>query len=382
MPNPPPATLRALHAAFRRGAWRPSEVVEFWLARPAAARGHPVWISVGGTRQASRARAWCSTSCSRPIRNARSRCRSSACCSRSRTTSTSPACRPPPPARPSPTRRARTRRVVRRARSRRRDRRRQDQPRPVRHRPRRHALAVRRGAQRVRCRATSPAARARARRSRWRRGLVHFALGTDTAGSGRVPAGLNNIVGLKPTRGLLSHARRGAGVPVARLRLDLRAARSPIAARVLAAAMGHDPRGPLRRAPALGPAAAREPFTLRACRARRSASSSATRRRPARLRRAPSSSCARWAARRARSTSRRWRAVARMLYDGPRVAERHAAHPRVLRRTQPEALDPTVRGIIAGGRGYSATDAFVARRRGWPTLRATLARDVGRRSTC
>lgn len=37
------------------------------------------------------------------------------------------------------------------------------------------------------------------------RGLVPFALGTDTAGSGRVPAGLNNIVGLKPTRGALSN---------------------------------------------------------------------------------------------------------------------------------------------------------------------------------
>src|SRR3984893_14898231 len=35
-------------------------------------------------------------------------------------------------------------------------------------------------------------------------GLVSFALGTDTAGSGRVPAAFNNIVGLKPTRGLLS----------------------------------------------------------------------------------------------------------------------------------------------------------------------------------
>ncbi len=35
-------------------------------------------------------------------------------------------------------------------------------------------------------------------------GLVTFALGTDTAGSGRVPAGFNNVVGLKPTRGLLS----------------------------------------------------------------------------------------------------------------------------------------------------------------------------------
>jgi allophanate hydrolase len=35
-------------------------------------------------------------------------------------------------------------------------------------------------------------------------GLVDFALGTDTAGSGRVPAALNGIVGIKPTRGLVS----------------------------------------------------------------------------------------------------------------------------------------------------------------------------------
>jgi len=35
-------------------------------------------------------------------------------------------------------------------------------------------------------------------------GLVSFALGTDTAGSGRIPASFNNLVGLKPTRGLLS----------------------------------------------------------------------------------------------------------------------------------------------------------------------------------
>ena len=35
-------------------------------------------------------------------------------------------------------------------------------------------------------------------------GLVSFSLGTDTAGSGRVPAGFNNIVGLKPSKGLLS----------------------------------------------------------------------------------------------------------------------------------------------------------------------------------
>lgn len=37
-------------------------------------------------------------------------------------------------------------------------------------------------------------------------GLASFALGTDTAGSGRVPASLNNLVGLKATKGLISTA--------------------------------------------------------------------------------------------------------------------------------------------------------------------------------
>ena len=37
-------------------------------------------------------------------------------------------------------------------------------------------------------------------------GVASFALGTDTAGSGRVPAALNNLVGLKASKGLISTA--------------------------------------------------------------------------------------------------------------------------------------------------------------------------------
>lgn len=48
------------------------------------------------------------------------------------------------------------------------------------------------------------------------RGIVPFALGTDTAGSGRVPAQFNNLIGVKPSRGLIS----GTGVVPACRTLD------------------------------------------------------------------------------------------------------------------------------------------------------------------
>ena len=54
-------------------------------------------------------------------------------------------------------------------------------------------------------------------------GLVPLALGTDTAGSGRVPAALSNIVGLKPSLGLVSTAGLVPACRTARLRIGIRA---------------------------------------------------------------------------------------------------------------------------------------------------------------
>ncbi len=89
-------------------------------------------------------------------------------------------------------------------------------------------------------------------------GQVDFALGTDTAGSGRVPAGLNNIVGLKPSRGLIS--ARGV-VPAAQAVdcVSILATTVARAAQVLAAAMGPDAADPYSRSLSL----ARTPFGAR-----------------------------------------------------------------------------------------------------------------------
>ncbi|HKK07030.1 MAG TPA: allophanate hydrolase [Gammaproteobacteria bacterium] len=84
--------------------------------------------------------------------------------------------------------------------------------------------------------------------------LASFALGTDTAGSGRVPAAFNNLVGLKPTRGLLSN--RGV-VPACRSLdcVSIFAQSSEDARAVLGVAAAFDPDEPFSRAaesPCLG----------------------------------------------------------------------------------------------------------------------------------
>ena len=84
------------------------------------------------------------------------------------------------------------------------------------------------------------------------RGIVGFALGTDTAGSGRVPAALNNIVGLKPTLGALS--ARGV-VPACRTldTISIFALTVADAFAAFRAAAIYDPADPYARPIALAP---------------------------------------------------------------------------------------------------------------------------------
>jgi allophanate hydrolase len=87
------------------------------------------------------------------------------------------------------------------------------------------------------------------------KGLVAFALGTDTAGSGRVPAAFNDIVGMKPTRGLLSTA----GVVPACRSLDcvsIFAGSAAGAERVWRVAQGYDAADPFSRTAQPGDGAA------------------------------------------------------------------------------------------------------------------------------
>ncbi len=185
-------------------------------------------------------------------------------------------------------------------------------------------------------------------------GLVSFALGTDTAGSGRVPAGFTNIVGLKPTRGLIS----AAGVVPACRTLDcvsIFALTADDALAVLRVAAAPDPADPYSRSAAFGapehPPAfrfalprpfQREFFGDAAARSEyetgieRLVAMGGT---PAEIDYAP------------------FLAAAKLLYEGPWLAERlHATHD--LLRRDPDALHPVTRKIIAGGDRYSGLDAF------------------------
>jgi allophanate hydrolase len=192
------------------------------------------------------------------------------------------------------------------------------------------------------------------------RGLVSFALGTDTAGSGRVPAGFTGIVGVKPTHGIVS----AAGVVPACRSLDcvsIFARTIDDAEAVLDVAAAPDPRDAYSRArPLPKPAdfaqvantfAFAVPFPEQRLFFGDEAARASFERTLDRLRAlggtpvdVDMSPCFRTAA---------------LLYDGPFVAERTAAVGDFV-DANPDAVLDVTRTIIQSGRRYTAVDAFAA----------------------
>lgn len=189
------------------------------------------------------------------------------------------------------------------------------------------------------------------------KGWVSFSLGTDTAGSGRVPAAFNNLIGVKPSCGLLS----ATGVVPACRSLDsvsIFTLTAGDAQAVLNVAAAFDPADPFSRPAApfgvdfsagpfrfgvpradqlefFGNADAAELFSKALARLTTLGGV------PVEIDFAP------------------FLEVARLLYEGPWVAERYLAI-RDFIEAQPAAVIEPVRSIILGGRDKSAAEAFAA----------------------
>jgi allophanate hydrolase len=185
-------------------------------------------------------------------------------------------------------------------------------------------------------------------------GQVDFSLGTDTAGSGRVPAGLNNIVGLKPSRGLLS----ARGVLPAAQSVDCVSifARSvEVAWRVLMAGAQYDAQDPYSRRLTLSQVRLGASFRFGV---------------PKQLE---------WFGDQHAETEfgiaidrlvalggirveidyTPLAKIAELLYGSALVAERYQAIREFFDQHEQSVLEP-VRSIIAAGKGYSAADVFDA----------------------
>jgi allophanate hydrolase len=188
-------------------------------------------------------------------------------------------------------------------------------------------------------------------------GLVSFALGTDTAGSGRVPAAFNNIVGLKPTRGLLS--TRGV-VPACRSLdcVSIFASTARDASIVLNAAARFDLDDPLARKPDAGQSQ-RLGATLRFAVPPSKDLEFFGDSEAGFLFEQAIASLERIGGSRTEVAFAPFRNAGRLLYEGPWVAERlHAT--RALLEKDPDSFLPVTRSIIEKGRDYSALDAFRA----------------------
>ncbi|KAA6456666.1 allophanate hydrolase [Acidobacteria bacterium AB60] len=190
--------------------------------------------------------------------------------------------------------------------------------------------------------------------------LVSFSLGTDTAGSGRVPAAFNQLVGLKPTRGYIS--TRGV-LPACRTLdcVSIFAETCADASGVFAVARGRDSADPYSRVPLAGQNATpwtstpgfrfgvplpeqREFFGDEAAGALYEAAIRCL----CEIGGTPVS-----------FDYTPFQEAASLLYKGPWVAERLAAINQFL-ADNPDSVDPTVGAIIRGAAKYNAVEAFEA----------------------
>jgi allophanate hydrolase len=183
------------------------------------------------------------------------------------------------------------------------------------------------------------------------RGDVPFALGSDTAGSGRVPAAFNNIVGLKPTpgrvstRGLVPACRSIDCVSV----LALTVADAALVLSVMEGADNSDPFSDFALGPARYDSALRIGVPSQAIFHGDAGYGPAFEKAVAQVQRLDHRVVA--------LDFAPLHAVAEQLYGGAWVAERHAVIERLL-EGNPEAIEPTVRAVIGAARTMTATDAF------------------------
>ena len=188
-------------------------------------------------------------------------------------------------------------------------------------------------------------------------GLVPAALGTDTAGSGRIPALFNNIVGLKPSLGLVSTV----GVVPACRTLDcvsVFAHTTDGCSALLAVMAGFDPDDPYARRRLLQRPLALPPHV------RLGVPRSGQRvffgdRRAADDYAAALDRLARLGATIVDIDIEPFYETARLLYEGPWLAERYVA-TRDLIASSPQSMHPVTLGIILDGARPTAADAFTA----------------------
>jgi allophanate hydrolase len=186
--------------------------------------------------------------------------------------------------------------------------------------------------------------------------LCTFSLGTDTAGSGRVPAAFNNIVGLKPTRGLLS----ASGVVPACRSLDCVSifARTASNARaVWNVAHGFDSSDPYSRNLPEGSGALWPDDTFRFGIPDASQLKFFGDEESPRLYEQAAERLEAIGGIRTAIDFTVFREAAELLYAGPWVAERFAAVGEFL-ATASDGVNEIVKNIILGGAKYSAADAF------------------------